>query len=105
MARALNYRLLRAVPGSPLLCSAKACADAGRVRCASLFQDVVICGAGIAGCAAAYHLTRLGVTNVVVISTHTPLTLTSAYSTECYRDYWPTYVYWLRASQVALQSW
>lgn len=56
------------------------------------FQDVVICGAGIAGVSAAYHLTRLGVKNVVVISSHTPLTLTSAYSTECYRDYWPTCV-------------
>ena len=51
----------------------------------------MICGAGVAGCAAAYHLARLGVPNVVVITGHTPLTLTSAMSTECYRDYWPTY--------------
>ena len=52
----------------------------------------MICGAGVAGCAAAYHLAKMGVKNVVVVSSHTPLTLTSAYSTECYRDYWPTYV-------------
>ena len=56
----------------------------------------MICGAGVAGCAAAYHLARLGVPNVVVITGHTPLTLTSAMSTECYRDYWPTYAPTLR---------
>ena len=66
-------------------------APAWLTRVAAAAQDVVICGAGVAGCAAAYHLARLGVPNVVVITGHTPLTLTSAMSTECYRDYWPTY--------------
>jgi|EP01047_Picozoa_sp_COSAG01_P054211 glycine/D-amino acid oxidase-like deaminating enzyme len=52
--------------------------------------DVVVVGGGIAGCAAAYHLARRGAGRVLVISAHTPLTLTSAYSTECYRDFWPS---------------
>ena len=30
--------------------------------------DVVICGAGIAGCSAAYHLAKMGVRNVTVRS-------------------------------------
>ncbi len=52
--------------------------------------DVVICGAGIAGVAAAYHLTaRQGVKNVVLIDERPPLSLTSDKSTECYRNWWP----------------
>ena len=53
-------------------------------------SGAVVCGGGIAGVSAAYHLARLGVKDIVVISAHTPLTLTSAMSTECYRDFWPT---------------
>jgi glycine/D-amino acid oxidase-like deaminating enzyme len=52
--------------------------------------DVVICGAGIAGVAAAYHLAvRRGVRDVVVVDERPPLTLTSDKSTECYRNWWP----------------
>jgi glycine/D-amino acid oxidase-like deaminating enzyme len=52
--------------------------------------SVVICGAGIAGISAAYHLTvRHGVKNVVIVDERSPLTLTSDKSTECYRNWWP----------------
>ena len=52
--------------------------------------DVVICGAGIAGIAAAYHLAvRRGVRDVVIVDERPPLSLTSDKSTECYRNWWP----------------
>jgi glycine/D-amino acid oxidase-like deaminating enzyme len=52
--------------------------------------DVVICGAGIAGVAAAYHLSvRHGVKNVLLVDQRPPLSLTSDKSTECYRNWWP----------------
>jgi len=51
--------------------------------------DAVICGAGIAGISAAYHLTRAGVRNVLLIEAGEPLSLTSDKSTECYRNFWP----------------
>jgi glycine/D-amino acid oxidase-like deaminating enzyme len=52
--------------------------------------EVVICGAGIAGVATAYHLAvRRGVTGVVLIDERPPLSLTSDKSTECYRNWWP----------------
>ena len=52
--------------------------------------DVVVCGAGIAGVAAAYHLkVVLGVERVVICDPRPPLTLTSDRSTECYRNWWP----------------
>ena len=52
--------------------------------------EVVICGAGIAGVATAYHLAvNYGVTDVVLIDERPPLTLTSDKSTECYRNWWP----------------
>jgi sarcosine oxidase, subunit beta len=52
--------------------------------------DVVICGAGIAGVATAYHLTvKSGVSNVLLVDPRPPLTLTSDKSTECYRNWWP----------------
>ncbi len=52
--------------------------------------DIVICGAGIAGVAAAYHLVvRHGVRNVVLVDERPPLSLTSAYGTEAYRNWWP----------------
>jgi glycine/D-amino acid oxidase-like deaminating enzyme len=52
--------------------------------------NVVICGAGIAGIAAAYHLAvRRGVTDVVLVDERPPLSLTSDKSTECYRNWWP----------------
>ena len=52
--------------------------------------DVVICGAGLAGIAAAYHLSaKQGIANVVLIDDRPPMTLTSDKSTECYRNWWP----------------
>ena len=51
--------------------------------------EVVICGAGIAGLATAYHLTRRGVTDVVLVDERSPLSLTSDKSAECYRNWWP----------------
>ncbi len=52
--------------------------------------DVVICGAGIAGIAAAYHLAVAHkIKRVVLVDERAPLTLTSDKSTECYRNWWP----------------
>ncbi len=51
---------------------------------------VVVCGAGVAGISTAFHLTRLGIHDVVVLDSRPPLTLTSDKSTECYRNWWPT---------------
>lgn len=52
--------------------------------------DVVICGAGIAGIAAAYHLSvRYGIKDVLLVDERAPLSLTSDKSTECYRNWWP----------------
>src|SRR5215813_8486828 len=51
---------------------------------------VVICGAGIAGVAAAYHLAvRRGIRDVVLVDERPPLSLTSDKSAECYRNWWP----------------
>ena len=52
--------------------------------------DVVVCGAGIAGVAAAYHLAveqRVG--RVVIVDEREPLTLTSDKGTQGYRNWWP----------------
>ena len=52
--------------------------------------EVVICGAGIAGVATAYHLTvKQGVKGVVLVEQGEPLMLTSDKSTEAYRNWWP----------------
>jgi glycine/D-amino acid oxidase-like deaminating enzyme len=52
--------------------------------------EVVICGAGIAGVCAAYHLVvRQGVRDVLLVDERAPLSLTSDKSTECYRNWWP----------------
>ncbi len=52
--------------------------------------EVVICGAGIAGISAAYHLAvQQGLRDVVLVDERAPLTLTSDKSTECYRNWWP----------------
>src|SRR4029450_4302006 len=50
--------------------------------------EVVICGAGIAGIAAAYHLAvRRGMANIVIVDERPPLSLTSDKSAEAYRDW------------------
>src|SRR3954466_15261098 len=51
---------------------------------------VVICGAGIAGIAAAYSLAvEHGLDDVVIVEEGHPLSLTSDKSTEAYRNWWP----------------
>ncbi|WP_027883165.1 NAD(P)/FAD-dependent oxidoreductase [Meiothermus rufus] len=55
-----------------------------------MFQtEAVICGAGIAGVAAAYFLTRMGLQDLVLVERADPLSLTSDKSTEAYRNWWP----------------
>ena len=52
--------------------------------------DVVVCGAGIAGIAAAHQLAvRFGVSRVVLVDERDPLTLTSDKGTQGYRNWWP----------------
>lgn len=52
--------------------------------------DVVICGAGIAGVAAAYYLAlHHGIREVLLVDERAPLTLTSDKSSEGYRNWWP----------------
>ena len=56
----------------------------------NLSSEVVICGAGMAGIAAAYHLAvRGGVKDIVLVDEREPLTLTSNKGTEAYRNWWP----------------
>src|SRR2546423_15339167 len=51
---------------------------------------IVICGAGIAGIAAAYQLAVVhAVPNVTLVEPGHPLSLTSDKSTEAYRNWWP----------------
>jgi glycine/D-amino acid oxidase-like deaminating enzyme len=51
---------------------------------------IVICGAGIAGVAAAYFLSvRHGIEDVTIVEPGNPLSLTSDKSTEAYRNWWP----------------
>ena len=53
-------------------------------------EKIVICGAGIAGVAAAYYLAvEYGCADVVLIEEANPLSLTSDKSTEGYRNWWP----------------
>lgn len=52
--------------------------------------DVAICGAGIAGIAAAYYLSvEHGLSRIVLIDRLQPMALTTAKSGENFRDYWP----------------
>ncbi len=51
--------------------------------------EVIICGAGIAGVSAAYHLAKVGIHDILLLDERPPLTLTSDRSTECYRNWWP----------------
>jgi sarcosine oxidase subunit beta len=51
--------------------------------------DIVICGAGISGVAAAYFLSQAGIKNILLFDERPPLSLTSDRSTECYRNWWP----------------
>ena len=51
--------------------------------------EAVVCGAGIAGIAAAYFLSVHHGLRVVLVDERPPLSLTSDKSTECYRNWWP----------------
>ena len=52
--------------------------------------DVVICGAGIAGISAAYHLSvHQGIKDILLVDERPPLTFTSDKSSECYRNWFP----------------
>ena len=51
--------------------------------------DIVICGAGITGVAAAYYLSQAGIENILLLDERPPLSFTSDRSTECYRNWWP----------------
>ncbi len=51
--------------------------------------DVVICGAGITGVAAAHFLSKAGIKNILLVDERPPLSFTSDRSTECYRNWWP----------------
>ena len=51
--------------------------------------DAVVCGAGIAGIAAAHALAEAGVKRIALVEPGPPLGLTSDKSTECYRNWWP----------------
>lgn len=62
----------------------------GRQNGDAATADVVICGAGIAGIAAAYALAvRHGIRRVALVDERPPLSLTSDKSTEAYRNWWP----------------
>jgi glycine/D-amino acid oxidase-like deaminating enzyme len=52
-------------------------------------EKIVICGAGIAGVAAAYQLAVHGAASVTIVEPGNPLSLTSDKSTEAYRNWWP----------------
>jgi sarcosine oxidase, subunit beta len=51
--------------------------------------DAVVCGAGIAGIAAAHALREAGLARVALVEPGPVLGLTSDKSTECYRNWWP----------------
>jgi glycine/D-amino acid oxidase-like deaminating enzyme len=52
--------------------------------------EVVVLGAGIAGVAAAYHLSvKRGIKRVVIVDEREPMTLTSDKGTQGYRNWWP----------------
>ena len=52
-------------------------------------ERIVVCGAGIAGVAAAYALVQQGCQDVTIVEPGNPLSLTSDKSTEAYRNWWP----------------
>jgi len=52
--------------------------------------QIVICGAGMAGVATAYHLAvKQNIKNIVLVDERKPLTLTSNKGNEGYRNWWP----------------
>jgi glycine/D-amino acid oxidase-like deaminating enzyme len=65
------------------------CARGPPITTRASTAEAVICGAGIAGIAAAYHLAARGVTDIALVDERPALSLTSDKSTECYRNWWP----------------
>ena len=59
------------------------------IRLGTPAARTVVVGAGIAGVAVADALAARGDGDVLLVDERAPLTLTSAMSTECYRDWWP----------------
>ena len=55
---------------------------------ASMRAEIVICGAGIAGIAAAHSLSKNGHKDILLLDAGSPLALTSDKSTEAYRNWW-----------------
>jgi sarcosine oxidase, subunit beta len=53
------------------------------------FSQVVICGAGMAGISAAYHLVVKHKKRVLILDEWQPLSLTSNKGTQAYRNWWP----------------
>jgi glycine/D-amino acid oxidase-like deaminating enzyme len=52
--------------------------------------DVLVCGAGMCGISAAYHLAvKQEIGRVVLVDERAPMSFTSDKSTECYRNWWP----------------
>ena len=52
--------------------------------------EVVVCGAGIAGISAAFHLAvRRGIRDVVLVDPREPLSHTSSKRNDAYREWWP----------------
>ncbi len=72
-------------------------------------QPIVICGAGIAGVATAYHLAVVHARPVVLVDERPPLSLTSDKSTEAYRNWWPgpgaAMVQFMNRSVTLLETW
>lgn len=53
-------------------------------------KKIVVCGAGVAGIATAYYLTKyLPKVEIILIDKNQPLSFTSSKSGENFRDYWP----------------
>jgi len=53
-------------------------------------KTIVICGAGIAGIAAAYYLSKSNIKrNIILVDKNQPLSFTTSKSGENFRDYWP----------------
>lgn len=50
--------------------------------------EIIVCGAGITGISAAYHLSKNGIKDILIIDERPPLSFTSDRSTECYRNWW-----------------
>lgn len=53
------------------------------------FSQIVICGAGMAGISAAYHLVVKHKKRVLILDEGQPLSLTSNKGTQAYRNWWP----------------